>query len=208
MIQISQKQKNEVLIQNNFTCQKCGFFDESGEELDIKNNLVLCSVCSHFSPDDEKEFQRYLSEKIDGQLLETFRKFKRSNSKKTILGMEKKSKAGSFISKAPLGYSLLDKKLVINAEQAEKVKQIFNEFLTTQISLTQLAKKQGLTTSGLIKLLKNTTYIGKVKFAEQESQGNHQAILDKQLFEQVQDKLNSKHKQLFEQQSSYNLSET
>ena len=46
-----------------------------------------------------------------------------------------------------------------------------------------------MTTTGIKKLLKNKTYLGFVKFANQESQGNHQPIIDKQLFKQVQEKM-------------------
>jgi hypothetical protein len=41
----------------------------------------------------------------------------------------------------------------------------------------------------LIKLLKNTTYLGKVKFGNHESDGQHESIIDKQLFEKIQEKL-------------------
>lgn len=46
-----------------------------------------------------------------------------------------------------------------------------------------------MTTSGIIKLLSNTTYLGKVKFANQESNGQHKPIIEQQLFNQIQEKL-------------------
>ena len=49
-----------------------------------------------------------------------------------------------------------------------------------------------MTTAGIKKLLQNTTYIGKVKFGEQETEGQHQPLIDKQLFEKVQEKLKNK----------------
>ena len=102
--------------------------------------------------------------------------------------MARKAQEGGFITKAPKGYKLVDKKLILS-EDAESIPKIFQEFLDTEISLTQLAKKNNLTTSGIKKLLQNTTYLGKVKFAGQESEGQHKPILEEELFKKVQEKL-------------------
>ncbi|MDD5012114.1 MAG: HNH endonuclease [Candidatus Nanoarchaeia archaeon] len=193
----------KILERDSFKCQKCGFEDPSGENLEVhhinpkifnglnesSNLSTLCSICHKYAPDSEKEFKKYLSEKIDSKLLDTFRKSDYSISKKTKLGMDTAFKKGRHITKAPKGYKLLNKQLIKHDEESAKVKNIFEEFLNSNISLTQLAKKYNLTTSGLIKLLKNTTYLGKVKFANHESDGQHEPIIDKQLFEQVQNKL-------------------
>ena len=195
--------KNQILKRDNFSCQKCGFKDLDGEELEIHhinpkvfnglneiNNLsTLCSICYKHAPDTEKEFKEYLSEKIDSILLETFRKSDYSISKKTKTGMENTFKKGKHITKAPKGYILINKQLVVDEEAYLKVKEIFEEFLNNEISLTQLSKKNNLTTSGIKKLLQNTTYLGKVKFANNETQGQHNPIINKQLFKQVQEKL-------------------
>jgi hypothetical protein len=202
-INLPQELINQVLERDNFTCQKCGFKNLKKEGLEIHhinpkifnglneiNNLAtLCSICHKYAPDNEKDFKNYLSEKIDSKLLETFRKSNYSISQKTKTGMNNSFKNGKHVTKAPFGYKLVNKQLIINFEQENKIKNIFEEFLHSNISLTQLAKKNGFTTSGIIKLLKNTTYVGKVKFAKKESDGQHEPIVDKQLFEQVQEKL-------------------
>lgn len=193
----------KILERDNFKCQKCGFEDRKGENLEIhhinpkifnglneiSNLSTLCSICHKYAPDSEKEFKKYLSEKIDSNLLDTFRKSDYSISKKTKIGMDNAFKTGRHITKAPKGYKLLNKQLLVDVEESENVKHIFEEFLNSSISLTQLAKKNGMTTTGVIKLLSNTTYLGKVKFANHESDGHHEPIIDKQLFEQVQNKL-------------------
>jgi len=46
-----------------------------------------------------------------------------------------------------------------------------------------------MTPTGMKKLLRNTTYIGKVRFANQLSKGNHQPLLDIILFNKVQEKI-------------------
>ncbi len=130
------------------------------------------------------------SGKLMFQIIGAFAEFERNIiGDRTTFGMEKKAKEGGFITKAPLGYKLVNKKLLIDPEQTDKIKGIFEEFLNSNISLTQLAKKNNMTTSGIIKLLSNTTYLGKVKFANHESNGQHEPLIDKQLFEQVQEKL-------------------
>jgi len=132
------------------------------------------------------------SGKLMFHIISAFAEFERNMiGDRTKFGMEQKAKQGGFITKAPKGYKLINKQL-IPAESAPEIKQIFEEFINTKISLTQLAKDHNMTTAGIKKLLQNSTYIGKVKFAKQESQGIHNPIIDKQLFEQVQNKLKQK----------------
>jgi site-specific DNA recombinase len=130
------------------------------------------------------------SGKLMFQIIGAFAEFERNIiGDRTKFGMERKAKEGGFITKAPKGYKLLNKKLIVDNDESAKVKQLFEEFLNSNISLTQLAKKYGFTTSGVIKLLKNTTYLGKVKFANHESDGQHEPIIEKQLFDKIQEKL-------------------
>jgi len=131
------------------------------------------------------------SGKLMFHIISAFAEFERNIiGDRTKFGMERKAKEGGFITKPPKGYRLINKQLVVDEKEAEQVKQIFEEFLNTKISLTQLAKQNNMTTAGVKKLLQNTTYIGKVKFAGKESQGNHKPIISLGLFNKVQNKLN------------------
>lgn len=130
------------------------------------------------------------SGKLMFQIIGAFAEFERNIiGDRTKFGMERKAKEGGFITKAPKGYKLVNKHLVPHEEESQIIKQIFEEFLNSDISLTQLAKKHGMTTSGIKKLLQNTTYLGKVKFANNESQGSHEAIISEELFGKVREKL-------------------
>ncbi len=130
------------------------------------------------------------SGKLMFHIISAFAEFERNIiGDRTKFGMQRKAKEGGFITKAPRGYRLIDKKLIINLDEVENIKNIFREFSTVEISLTQLAKKYNMTPAGMKKLLKNKTYIGKINFGGQETEGQHTAILDKQLFKQVQDKI-------------------
>jgi len=130
------------------------------------------------------------SGKLMFHIISAFAEFERNIiGDRTKFGMERKAKEGGFITKAPRGYKLVNKKLRIDEEKAKEVEEIFEEFLNSNISLTQLAKDHNITTAGIKKLLKNTTYLGKVKFAGVESQGEHKPIIPRELFDKVQEKL-------------------
>lgn len=129
------------------------------------------------------------SGKLMFHIISAFAEFERNIiGDRTKFGMEKKAKEGSFITKAPKGYRLVNKKLV-PSEEKEKVREMFAEFLGGNVSLTALAKRNGMTTSGVKKLLSNVTYVGMVKFAKRESRGQHEPVIDRELFDRVQEKL-------------------
>jgi len=198
--------RNQVLKRDNFSCRKCGFRDKSLCELEIhhikpktflgtdliENLVTLCSICHHYAPDSEKEFLDFINEKIDGKVLDTFRKSSFSISKRTKFGMERKAKEGGFITKAPRGYKLLNKQLIPDEEKQKEIEEIFKDFLNSEISLTKLGKKYQMTTAGIKKLLQNTTYLGKIKFGSKITKGIHEPLLNEELFNQVQCKLKQK----------------
>ncbi len=103
-------------------------------------------------------------------------------------GMVKKATEGNLMSRAPFGYKIENGKL-IPAQNYREIEEIFEEFLNNNISLRQLSEKHNLSVNGLKKILKNFTYIGKIKFNNQIHDGNHQPIVSSTLFNHVQDKL-------------------
>jgi len=92
--------KQEILKRDNFTCKKCGFRGketeleihhiipkfEGGKDM-IENLVTLCSICHKHAPDKGIEFKKYLKEKIDWKILDTFRKSDYSISRRTKKGM-------------------------------------------------------------------------------------------------------------------------
>jgi hypothetical protein len=109
----------------------------------------------------------------------------------------------------PVGYDLGERRLVVNGKEAELVRQIFERYLELR-SLVALAKDldlKGVRTkrwtarngkerggylynhSGLAYLLRNTTYLGEVKHNGKSFPGEHDAIVDCDLFERVQEQL-------------------
>jgi site-specific DNA recombinase len=103
-------------------------------------------------------------------------------------GMIKKAIKGGVMSRAPFGYKIENKKLIL-AENYLEVEEIFEEFLTTNISLRKLSQKHSFSVNGLKKVLTNFTYIGKIKFNNQIYEGDHKPIISSTLFNHVQNKL-------------------
>lgn len=111
-----------------------------------------------------------------------------SRGEKQKQGMVKKAIQGNAMSRAPFGYVIKDKKLV-PAENSDEIVEIFEEFLAENQSLRKLAEKHSLSVNGLKKVLKNFTYIGKVKFNNQIYEGEHKGIISTTLFNHAQNKL-------------------
>ncbi len=102
--------------------------------------------------------------------------------------MIKKASQGSLMSRVPFGYQVINGKL-IPAENFREVEEIFEKFLNENYSLRTLAGKHNLSVNGLKKILKNFTYLGKIKFNNQIHEGTHQPIVSSTLFNHVQNKL-------------------
>ena len=103
-------------------------------------------------------------------------------------GMITKASQGNLMSRPAFGYNLVQGKLV-PAQNFREVEEIFEEFLNSNISLRQLASKHNFSVNGLKKVLRNFTYIGKIKFNNEIHEGTHQPIISSTLFNHVQNKL-------------------
>lgn len=111
----------------------------------------------------------------------------------------------------PLGYAAVDKKIVVLPEEAEQVRMIFKTYeklgsldkamatLREQGVVTKRKTlKTGRTIGGipfnrgpLAYLLRNRFYIGEVVYKGEILKGEQEPILDRPLFERVQDKLSA-----------------
>jgi len=167
-------------------CEKCSYESQENKEIEINNKeFYLCSVCRKFLPSSPSDMETYLKEKINWQALEAFRKFSQQNKQ----GMQEKAKQGNIMSRAAFGYKIEGKLLVPDEEKSLIVQKIFMDFLEQEISLNQLAKKYSFSVNGIKKILKNFTYIGRIKFDRQILPGNHKQIVSPELFNRVQSKL-------------------
>ncbi|MGE3160061.1 MAG: recombinase family protein [Xanthobacteraceae bacterium] len=122
---------------------------------------------------------------------------------------------------APLGYDTKDRKITVNENEANRVRSIFQGYLklgslhplmadlrkrgiVTKVRLLKTGQTVGgipFTRGSLGYLLRNRFYIGEVAFKGETLSGEQPAILDRELFDAVQAKLN-------EQVSNYKVSRT
>lgn len=96
----------------------------------------------------------------------------------------------------PLGYDVVNKKLVINESEAKVVRLIFEQYLIfrSEISVTDWLNENGYTTKNkkvfthikVSKILKNILYTGKMPHKDKVYEGQHQAIINQELFDKVQ----------------------
>ena len=112
----------------------------------------------------------------------------------------------------PLGYDVRDKTLVVNAKEAQQVRQLFEAYLKlgSTKALTAWAVQNSITTklriysdgtrrsggkafsrANLHALLRYRAYVGEVSHAGNVYDGNHDAILNRSIWDEVQTKLDS-----------------
>ena len=110
----------------------------------------------------------------------------------------------------PLGYDVSERRLVVNPAEAETVRHIYERYLELGC-VRQLSKelehrgmkskvrvsRNGIKSGGcrfsrgaLYELLANPIYIGEIRHKQERHPGQHEAILSKELWERVQQRLN------------------
>jgi site-specific DNA recombinase len=109
----------------------------------------------------------------------------------------------------PLGYDAKDRKITVNAAEAERVRTIFESYLklgslnllmadlrkrgiVTKVRMLKIGRTVGgipFTRGPLAHLLRNRFYVGDVDFKGEILKGEQQPIVDKKLFDTVQARL-------------------
>lgn len=131
------------------------------------------------------------SGKLMFHIISAFAEFERNvTSERTKFTMHKKFNDGNLVTRAPLGYEIFNKEM-IPAKNSFIIQEIYQSFLNSPLSLTQLGKRYGLSVNGLKKVLSNVTYLGKIKFAGQVVDGKHTPLISQDLFDRVREKLAS-----------------
>ncbi len=114
-------------------------------------------------------------------------------------GFRQKLRRGEWPSKAPFGYNndRALRKVVLDPNVAPFIKKLFETYASDKVSLLQLkqlAPQWGLLSfSGrelekqeIHRILTNPFYYGLMKYSEEYSEGNHEPIVTKDLFDRVQ----------------------
>ena len=127
----------------------------------------------------------------------------RRTAKRVADRMREKAEHGEWVTGTPpLGYRLVNKKLVIFEEEALIVREIFNSFLQGK-TRQNIAETLGLEVKKVRRILKNPVYTGKIRYGSKITKnkkrievkdpavfpGKHKAIIDEAEFEMVQAKI-------------------
>ncbi len=125
---------------------------------------------------------------------------------RTIAGLRQKAQQGEYPHKAPIGYKNISRKdgsktIIIDKDYAFYVKQAFNLYDSGMYSLRSLtdklyqdglrsAKGKRISKTTIEFMLKNIFYTGVFKFEDKiYENAKHKAIISKELFYRVQDRL-------------------
>ena len=90
---------------------------------------------------------------------------------------------GGFI---PFGYKAENKKLAINNNEAKIVQSIYEMYISG-VSVAKISHETNLLKGRIFTMLRNPTYIGKIKYGGRLLQGNHEQIISQDLFNLAQE---------------------
>ena len=100
---------------------------------------------------------------------------------------------------APIGYKLENKKLIPDEKYVPTVTTIFEKYLEFEgmLKLKQYLDENNISSrtnrsiskGNLYKILSNKIYIGLISYKENDYEGEHEGIIDKELFDKVQELL-------------------
>jgi site-specific DNA recombinase len=151
------------------------------------------------------------------KIIGIFAEFERENLISRVrLGYERKAREGYSLSSFGTSYGYDIKKgekiQTINPTESKIVREIFEAYVNDNISMLAIAKnltERGIKTkkgsskwnkSTIRSMLENPNYIGKVRYGTQdkdryfEADGQHEAIIDSDLFRLAHEKLSKNHK--------------
>lgn len=126
--------------------------------------------------------------------------YSRELSQKVKRGIQESVAKGNFIGGyVPLGYKVIDKKVFINEDKANIVRYIFEQYAngTPKKEIVKQLNDKGYTTNtgkpftknSFQVILKNKKYIGIHEYKGIEYTNTYPAIIDKETFDRVQNKL-------------------
>jgi uncharacterized protein (DUF302 family) len=172
-------------------CEKCKSESPSEKDEKIFDNLFLRfaspkEFIQYYNVENEKEAKELWNQERDGKELVFDNTPKDSTNDGERVGIGEK--------KTHIGYEVIDDALIINQGQAELVKEIFKSYLTgkTMEKISRDLKKKGakiFSLNEVREILKDPTYAG-YKFRGTEIiKAEHDAIIDPETFNKVQQKI-------------------
>ena len=177
------------------------------EDIFLKNNVGFVSMNENFDTSTP------LGKAMIG-ILSVFAQLEREQIKERMaMGNIGRAKEGRWRggSGVPIGYDFKDGELIINGYEAMQVREIFDSFIkgNTLNGIRDIMKEKytnkysSWNNAGTIgKIIKNTTYIGKLRYKGKEYDGIHDPIIDKETFRLAQIRYREIERNMGEQQKS------
>ena len=163
------------------------------EDVILKNGADFVSMTENF--DTATPFGKAMI-----GILSVFAQLEREQIRERMtMGKAGRAKEGKWMGswKPPIGYRYADGELTVDPYEAEIVKLIFDRYLAGDgvIKIVNLLEKKGMISSygkigkqTIYFILHNPVYIGKVNYSGDEYDGIHEAIIDPEVFQKVQDR--------------------
>ena len=116
------------------------------------------------------------------QIIGVFAQLERGMVKERVeLAFDRKIKFGEALYRSPFGYIYQNKKLVPDAENSQKLREIF-EMWAEGIKCKEISEKLNIPKSTIYQIIKNPIYLGKIKYKGQLYKGKHPPLIRQELF--------------------------
>jgi site-specific DNA recombinase len=121
-------------------------------------------------------------------------------SQRTRFGMMKRLRQGLWNGQAPYGYTITDGKLAVDEKEVNTVKMLFELYLKKNMGVVAISRelnrvgikpRRGRMWKGntIHNILTNPLYAGFVRWGGEMAEGSHKPIIEKDMFNHVQDTL-------------------
>lgn len=119
------------------------------------------------------------------QIIGVFAQLERGMVKERVeLSFDRKINLGESLSRAPIGYTYQNKKLILDTEKAAQVREIF-EMCVAGINYKEICQKFNIPSSTFYQIIKNPIYLGKIRYKGSLYKGKHPAIIEKEIFDKA-----------------------
>ena len=180
------------------------------DTLELIEDVFLENGCDFVSMSENFDTSTPFGRAMIG-ILAVFAQLEREQIKERMaMGRIARAKKGKYHStNCPTGYDYINGELVTNEFEKMQVMQIFNEYvkgkspqrIASDLNEAGMTHKKGKWIPSTVRIiLKNKTYIGYIKFDGQYYRGDHEAFIDPELFDTVQEMMARKH----EEHAEYN----
>jgi len=102
--------RRKTFERDNFTCRKCGLYDNTAKQLEahhvetlcyggennVDNMITLCIICHKYAPNKKKDFEEFMKEESNGLLTNLMRAWKNVREENSEL-VEEVDKVGKSI---------------------------------------------------------------------------------------------------------------